>query len=407
MDGMTLRVQAVSGDAWRGPAGLARVAVRSLSLSGFRNYTSARLQLDGRPVVLTGDNGAGKTNLLEALSFFAPGRGLRGARLGDVSRHDADEGAGWAVAAVLDAPHYSEMPVRIGTGLSAFPEGQQPQRRVVRIGGVNQSSSSALLQVLGVIWLTPEMDRLFADGKSGRRQFFDRLVLGFDAEHGGRLNAYEKARQERSRLLFGELQGRRADPNWLDALEAAMAEHGVAVAAARQEARSLLRPALVPSHGPFPRAELALEGELENGLGSSPAIDVEDSFREALRSGRRRDREAGRALQGPHRSDLLVWHGESMTPAAICSTGQQKALLISIILANARLMTARATPPLLLLDEVAAHLDERRRAALFDAIGDLGVQAWMTGADCGLFSALGGRAQYFTAARGSIREAAH
>ena len=407
MDGMTLRVQAVSGDAWRGPAGLARVAVRSLSLSGFRNYTSARLQLDGRPVVLTGDNGAGKTNLLEALSFLAPGRGLRGARLGDVSRHDADEGAGWAVAAVLDAPHYSEMPVRIGTGLSAFPEGQQPQRRVVRIGGVNQSSSSALLQVLGVIWLTPEMDRLFADGKSGRRQFFDRLVLGFDAEHGGRLNAYEKARQERSRLLFGELQGRRADPNWLDALEAAMAEHGVAVAAARQEALRLLQQALAASQGPFPRAELALEGELENGLGSSPAIDVEDSFREALRSGRRRDREAGRALQGPHRSDLLVWHGESMTPAAICSTGQQKALLISIILANARLMTARATPPLLLLDEVAAHLDERRRAALFDAIGDLGVQAWMTGADCGLFSALGGRAQYFTAARGSIREAAH
>ena len=377
--------------------------MRWVSVTDFRCYAQARLNLDGRPVVLTGENGAGKTNLLEALSFLAPGRGLRWSRLSEVTRIGAPSRA-WAVAASLDAPCISAEPLRVSTGL--LPEaGHGAERRTVRIDGVTQSSSAVLLQLLAIVWLTPDMDRLLTDGAGGRRQFFDRLALGFDAGHGARLNAYERARQERSRLLRDELTGRRADPAWLDALEGAMAEHGVAVAASRCEALQRLTQALESQPGPFPRAVLALDGLLEGQLFSSAAVDVEDRFRAVLASGRRRDREAGRALEGPHRSDLLVWHGETMTPAGDCSTGQQKALLIAIVLANARLIADAGTTPILLLDEVVAHLDARRRAALFDAITDLGAQAWMTGADGVLFEALGARAQYFTVSGGTVRDA--
>lgn len=378
------------------------VAVRWVSVTDFRCYAQARLMLDGRPVVLTGDNGAGKTNMLEALSFLAPGRGLRWARLSEITRIGASSQA-WAVAAGLDAPHLSTEPLRVSTGL--LPEaGQASEKRAVRIDGVTQTSSAGLSKLLTFVWLTPDMDRLFADGASGRRQFFDRLALGFDAGHGARLNAYERARQERSRLLRDEMSGRRADPVWLDALEAAMAEHGVAVAASRCEALQRLTRALESDTGPFPRAIMALDGLLEGQLFDMAAVDVEDRFRAVLASGRRRDREAGRALEGPHRSDLLVWHGETMMPAGDCSTGQQKALLIAIVLANARLLAQAGATPVLLLDEVVAHLDARRRAALFDAIADLGVQAWMTGTDRALFDALDARAQYFTVTGGAVLE---
>lgn len=382
------------------------VAVRWLSVTDFRCYTQARLNLDGRPVVLTGENGAGKTNLLEALSFLAPGRGLRWARLSDVTRIGAP-GRIWAVAAGLAAPHTAAEPMRLSTGL--LPEtgaGQTAEKRTVRIDGVTQSSSAILSRLLPVVWLTPDMDRLFTEGASGRRQFFDRLAQGFDAGHGSRLNAYERARQERSRLLRDEMTGRRADPAWLDALEAAMAEHGVAVAASRCEALQRLTQALEVQSGPFPHALLALDGLLEGMLADAPAVDVEDCFRGVLLAARRRDKEAGRALEGPHRSDLLVWHGETMMPAGDCSTGQQKALLIAIVLANARLVAATGATPLLLLDEVAAHLDARRRAALYDTICDLGAQAWMTGTDHGLFDALGARAQYFSVREGAVFDAA-
>ncbi len=382
------------------------VAVRWLSVTDFRCYSHARLNLDGRPVVLTGENGSGKTNLLEALSFLAPGRGLRGARLSEVTRHGAASQA-WAVAAGLDAPQLSPGPVRLSTGLLPASEGgRAPERRTVRIDSVAQSSSAVLAQLFSVVWLIPDMDRLFAEGASGRRQFFDRLALGFDAGHGARGNAYERARQERSRLLRLELAGQRADPLWLDALEDAMAAHGTAVAASRCEALHRLARALEAPSGPFPRAVLALDGLLENMLADTPAVDVEDRFRAILRAARRRDREAGRALEGPHRSDLLVWHGDAMTPAGDCSTGQQKALLIAIVLANARLLAEAGAAPLVLLDEVAAHLDARRRAALYDAISDLGAQAWMTGTDPAMFDALGRRAQYFNVADGEVFEAA-
>jgi|GWRWMinimDraft_9_1066018.scaffolds.fasta_scaffold00046_22 DNA replication and repair protein RecF len=382
------------------------VVVRWLNVTDFRCYTQARLNLDGRPVVLTGENGAGKTNLLEALSFLAPGRGLRWARLSEVTRIGAPAHA-WAVAASLDAPHISDTPMRVSTGmLPALGGGPVTERRTVRIDGASQSSSTILAQFLAVSWLTPDMDRLFAEGASGRRQFFDRLTLGFDTSHGTRLNAYERARQERSRLLRNEMSGHRADPAWLDALEAAMAEHGVAVAASRCEALRRISEALEAHSGPFPHALLALDGLLEDMLADSPAVDVEDRFRAILSAARRRDKEAGRALEGPHRSDLLVWHGETRMPAGDCSTGQQKALLISIVLANARLLAQTGATPLLLLDEVVAHLDAPRRAALYDAISDLGAQAWMTGTDKSLFEAMGARAQYFTVTDGAVFAAA-
>jgi len=381
-------------------------AVRWLNVTDFRCYTRARLNLDGRPVVLTGENGAGKTNLLEALSFLAPGRGLRWARLSEVTRIGAPAQT-WAVAVSLDAPHIADAPLRVSTGMLPAPDGgHATERRTVRIDGTAQSSSAILAQFLAVSWLTPDMDRLFAEGASGRRQFFDRLTLGFDTGHGARLNAYERARQERSRLLRDEMAGRRADPAWLDALEAAMAEHGVAVAASRCEALRRISEALEAHSGPFPHALLALDGLLEDMLADSPAVDVEDRFRAVLSAARRRDKEAGRALEGPHRSDLLVWHGETRMPAGDCSTGQQKALLISIVLANARLLAETGATPLLLLDEVVAHLDARRRAALYDAISDLGAQAWMTGTDKSLFEAMGARAQYFTVTDGAVFDAA-
>ncbi len=381
------------------------VAVRWLNVTDFRCYAQARLNLDGRPVVLTGENGAGKTNLLEALSFLAPGRGLRWARLSEVTRIGAPAQT-WAVAASLDAPHITGMPMRISTGLQPAEAGQATERRTVRIDGASQSSSAILAQFLAVSWLTPDMDRLFAEGASGRRQFFDRLTLGFDSGHGARINAYERARQERSRLLRDEMTGRRADPAWLAALEAAMAEHGVAVAASRCEALQRLAQALEVHSGPFPHALLALDGLLEDMLADAPAVDVEDRFRAVLAAARRRDKEAGRALEGPHRSDLLVWHGETRMPAGDCSTGQQKALLISIMLANARLLAESGVTPLLLLDEVVAHLDARRRAAFYDAICDLGAQAWMTGTDRSLFEAMGARAQYFTVMDGAVFDTA-
>ena len=378
------------------------MAVRWLKVTDFRCYAQARMDLDGRPVVLTGENGAGKTNLLEALSFLAPGRGLRWARLSEVTRIGGGASV-WSVAASLSSQQAGGVPTRISTGLLA---GTAAERRTVRIGGETQSSSAALAQFLSVIWLTPDMDRLFAEGATARRGFFDRVTQGFDAGHGKRLNAYERARQERSRLLREELSGHRADPSWLDALEAAMAEHGVAIAASRCEALQRISLALEANSGPFPHALLALDGLLEDMLASTPAVDVEDNYRAILAAARRRDREAGRALEGPHRSDLLVWHGETRMPAGDCSTGQQKALLISIVLANAWLLAEGGAAPLLLLDEVVAHLDAKRRTALYDFICQLGAQAWMTGTDKSLFEAMGARAQYFTVTHGAVRDAA-
>jgi len=374
-----------------------RLAIRSLALTDFRNHAQLRLALDGRPVVLTGDNGAGKTNLLEALSFLAPGRGLRRARLSEVTRSGSEHGA-WAVAAALAAEGAQ---IRLGTGLAPGGNGAAAERRVVRIDGAPQSGTAALAQVLSVVWLTPEMDRLFDDAAANRRRFFDRLAFGLDAGHASRLNAYERALRERSRLLRDGC----TDAAWLDATEAAMAGNGVAVAAVRRETLARLGAALdTAGQGPFPRPGLALEGLLESWLDDSAALDAEDRFARLLWQNRGRDAQAGRALDGPHRSDLAVRHGDTGMPAAACSTGQQKALLIAIVLANARMLKSVAAAPILLLDEVAAHLDTGKRAALFDAIEALGAQAWLTGADRFVFAAMGERAQHFSLADGQISE---
>ena len=380
------------------------VAVRRLVLADFRGYGAARLQVSAAPVVLFGPNGAGKTNLLEALSFLAPGRGLRRARLGEIDRRlrtpegalGEPAGGAWAIHASLETP---EGALEIGTGREAS---ETSERRVLLIDGESAKSQAALARHLGVVWLTPAMDRLFVEGGSARRRFLDRLVYGFDAEHAQRVSAYEQAMRERARLLRdGPL-----DASWLTALEGTMAETGIAIAAARRETVARLDQASAEAIGPFPATRLALTGEIEALLERLPALGAEDEMRTRLKELRRQDAESGTTLLGPHRSDLAVRHAITGMPAAEGSTGEQKALLIAIVLAHARLQAAlRDRAPLLLLDEVAAHLDPARRGALFGEILWLGGQAWLTGTDAALFEGLRGRAQFFSVADAALAPA--
>ncbi len=392
-----------SRDASHGVAGAsapaATLAVTRLSLSAFRCYEQLRLDVEPRNVVLTGPNGAGKTNLLEALSFLAPGRGLRRAQLGEPDRHDAEgriTGA-WAVAAVLATP---AGPIGIGTGRDATRDSEGgPERRIVRIDGMAQSAQKHLAEQANVVWLTPEMDRLFADGPAARRRFLDRMVYGFDPEHTSRILAYDHRLRERARLLA---EGA-ADAAWLDALEDGMAAHGVAIAAARAHVAARLDRAGANGVGSFPYARLAMTGEIDRWLAEGPALAAEDRMRERLAASRPRDAEDGGAAAGPHRSDLQVRYGEPNQPAAACSTGEQKALLLSILLSLGRELAAeRGRPPLLLLDEVVAHLDGQRRAALYDELAALGAQAWLTGTDDELFAGLRSSAQFFRVTNGMV-----
>ena len=376
--------------------------VSRLDLTGFRNYAALRLDVAARPVVLTGANGAGKTNLLEALSFFAPGRGIRKAPLPEVARLSGGVSAvGWAVAIQIDGP---DGVVSLGTGLEARAEGGAA-RRSVRIDGEPARGQAAFAEHLCVVWLTPDMDRLFMEGGSARRQFVDRMVYGFDAEHARRLATYEQAMRGRQRLLRDNV----GDSAWLSAEEEIMAATGVALAAARREVVARLDAAIAEEdnmrEAPFPRARLSFEGEVEGWLDTGPALEAEDRLRVALAAGRARDSEAGRALHGAHRSDLIVQHCGKDMSAALCSTGEQKALLIAIVLAHARLLgLARGAAPVILLDEVAAHLDEGRRIALAERILALGAQAWLTGTDTRLFEAFNGQAQTFEVSSGSVRQ---
>jgi DNA replication and repair protein RecF len=390
------------------PSGDAPLAVRRLVLTEFRNYRRLRLTAEARPVVLTGANGAGKTNLLEALSYLAPGRGLRRARLAQVARR-TPEGASpeavsetaWAVSATLAGP---QGPVEIGTGREPprAGDGQGAEKRLVRIDGAPAKSQGELARLLSVTWLTPEMDRLFLDAGAARRRFLDRLVYGFVAGHAASVSAYQRALRERNRLL----RDGAGDGVWLSALEADMAEAGVAVAAGRRHVVGRLNQVSRNHVGVFPRAQVAIEGALEDWLEELPALAAEDRFRARLHEGRRRDAEAGGAALGPHRSDFAVRHAGHELPAASCSTGEQKALLIAIVLATARLLALdRGAPPILLLDEVVAHLDETRRAALFDEICALRVQAWLTGTDRSLFAGLEGRAQFMAVEAGDVTPA--
>ena len=369
-------------------------AVTKLSLTDFRGYAGLRLELSTESVVLTGANGAGKTNMLEALSLLSPGRGLRRAKLCEMGRLDAT--SGFAVAARLAT---RDGCLEVGTGF--VPAGSDGvERRQVRIDGVNVSGPQALADIATVTWLTPQMDRLFIESASGRRRFLDRLTYSLDPAHSGRVNAYEKAMRERNRLL----KSGDGEPSWFTALEQTMAEWGTAVAAARREMLARLTAALAEGiEAPFPSAGLRVEGRLENWLDEMPALAVEDRFRALLAESRRLDLAAGITLDGPHRSDLCVHHLDRDMPAALCSTGEQKGLLVAITLAHARLLSARrGLVPMLLLDEIAAHLDRARREALFRLLKMLGAQVWMTGTDRYLFDSIHGEAQFFTVREGRV-----
>ncbi|WP_375422606.1 DNA replication/repair protein RecF [uncultured Sphingomonas sp.] len=333
-----------------------------LVLTDFRNHPALTLAPGAGFVVLTGANGAGKTNILEAVSLLAPGRGLRRASLGDMARADGPGGFGVAAAVIGD--------VEIATGTLA----SAPERRIVRIQGAT-ATANTLADWLTILWLTPAMDRLFVEPAGERRRFLDRLTLALHPAHAHHATRYEAAMRARTRLLTDDMP---ADPDWLAALEAQMAEHGGALAAARDDTVTLLAARLADSaDASFPRAGLALEGWAATDLAH------------ALRQNRARDAAAGRALVGPHRVDLVVTHLDKSRAAALASTGEQKALLLGIVLAHAELVADRTgRRPVLLLDEVAAHLDPARRGALFDRLRGIG-QVWMTGAEEALFAAIG------------------
>lgn len=376
------------------------LAVTRLTLTDFRNYAAERIEVAPRPVVLTGANGAGKTNVLEALSYLTPGRGLRGVRLPELARIGG--GGGWSVAARIETPSGV---AAVGTGIEGraadSDDDEGAERRVVRIDGAPARGPAALADLIRVVWLTPQMDRLFTEGRSDRRRFLDRLVLGYDPEHGRRVGAYERVTRERLKLL----RDGGGDDSWLTALEGRMAEATVAIAAARREAVMRLRGALAAGIGPFPRAELTVRGLAEDLLGEHAAVEVEGRLQALLRRSRTADRDANRTQEGAHRADLEVVHLAKGLPAALCSTGEQKALLVAVVLADARLQAVhRGAPPLLLLDEVAAHLDETRREALFDEILALGSQAWMTGTDRALFERLTGKALFLGVAQGKVTD---
>jgi DNA replication and repair protein RecF len=364
----------------------ARSAVKRLILHNFRSYAELDLDSGPRSVALSGPNGAGKTNLLEAISLLAPGRGLRRAPHAELARLPGD--GSWAVAADVDGPLGA---VRLGTGV----EPQLGEARKSRIDGEPVGSAGAFAPHLRLVWLTPAMDGLFAGSASDRRRFLDRLVLAGDPEHGARVTALERGLRNRNRLLEDE----RPDKAWLDAVEREIAGTATAVAAARMETVGRLA-ALIAANGAgsaFPCATLLLEGTLETALAGAAATRVEDDYRVRLGQARPRDRYAGRTLEGPHLTDLAVGEAATGMPAHRCSTGEQKALLIGIVLAHARLVAhVTGSAPVLLLDEVAAHLDPGRRRALFEALEAIGAQAWLTAADAACFAELGEEALRLT-----------
>ncbi len=382
-----------------------RPRVRRLVLGDYRSYPALDLPLSGAPVVLAGHNGAGKTNLLEALSFFTPGRGFRRAELAECAR-DAGPG-GWAVSvAVEDAGRVVEA-VQLGTGL-APSDGIAAASRRCRIDRAAVPSAKSFAEHLRVVWLTPAMDGLFAGPSSERRRFLDRIVLTVDSEHGTRVSALERALRNRNRVLEEGRQAGRIDAAWAEAAEREVASLGVAVAAARHETVTRLA-SLIALHrdpaSPFPWADVSVVGGVEALVANHPALDAEDRYRALLRDTRGRDAAAGRTSIGPHLSDLAVRHGPKDAEAARSSTGEQKALLVGLVLASARLVTAMSgIAPLVLLDEIAAHFDPVRREALYTELQALGGHVFMTGADPALFAELRD-AERFEVVPGAVRAA--
>ncbi len=382
--------------------------ITTLTLTDFRSYAAARLEPNSAITVLHGANGAGKTNVLEGLSLFTPGRGLRGATAPEMGRREPGERSGraWAVAAVLTTDGDE---VKLGTGVQSAGGA----RRVVRIDG-ETAPPGRLLDHLRPVWATPEQDRLFSDARADRLKFFDRLVFAADPDHAAHVAAYEKALRERLRLLVDGAEGRAADPLWLDALEVRLGQSGAAAALSRAGALNDLQ-AAIDARGdrPFPQADLGLTGEAETmAAEGTDAEAIAASIREGLSRSRARDAAAGRSLFGPHRSDLIALHREKNRPAAEGSSGEQKALVLNLVLAQLNRLTGalvipdatkpRAGTPLLLLDEAPAHLDAARRAALFDEVEALGLQAFMTGTEPELFAPLRGRAGFVRVEGGAL-----
>jgi len=368
--------------------------VRRLTLGDFRSYAALDCRFESAMIALFGENGAGKTNLLEALSLFSPGRGLRRAELAECARRGGPGGFAGSIEVEIDGAT-----TQLGHGLTASGE------RLFRIDREPATSARAFADYVRVLWLTPAMDGLFSGPAGERRRFLDRLALGVDAEHGARANRLERALRNRNRLLEEGVSDRR----WLDAAEQEIAALGVAVAAARRETVSRLAALIAAGRddaSSFPWADVTIEGELEQRLGLEPALVVEEWYRGELAASRRRDAAAGRTLIGPQASDLAVRHGPKNEAARACSTGEQKALLMGLTLAHAKLVDAMTgQAPILLLDEVAAHFDVKRREALYDELQALGGQVWMTGADPALFEPLRGRAELLLVTPGRITSA--
>ena len=353
--------------------------VRRLTLTNFRNYHAAALDAGAKTIVLVGPNGAGKTNLIEAISFLAPGRGLRRATVDEVAFAEGD--GSWAVSAEIEGALGL---ATLGTGIERPPEEGAAPLRKFRIDREPAASAAAFADHLRVVWLVPAMDSLFAGAPSERRRFLDRLALAVDAEHGTRVNALERSLRSRNRLL----EDVRPDAHWLDAVEHETAELAVAVAGLRVETVRRLESVLAArGDAAFPPAEIALDGWMEKLIPAHPAGEIEERYRAVLRDNRARDAAAGRTLDGPHLTDLAVSYAAKGIAAADASTGEQKALLIGLVLAHARLIgDMSGFAPVLLLDEVVAHLDPARRAALHGELAALGAQVWMTGADPALFA---------------------
>lgn len=364
--------------------------IRRLSLTDFRNHEDTAIDIDAAMIVLAGENGAGKTNILEAVSLLSPGRGLRRAALLEMARQAG--GGGFGISARLAATPRGVADLSLGTAI----EVAVPARRKVNVNGA-AAAAAVLGEWLSVLWLTPAMDRLFVEGSGARRRFLDRLVLALYPGHGAHATRYEAAMRARNRLLCEERGG---EAGWLDALEDAMATHGAAIDCARRDlVAALATAASEVADGPFARPELALAGEIQGGWGS-------DALRTTLAKSRRRDARAGRTMSGPHRDDLQVSHGSSGRAAGKCSTGEQKALLLGLVLAHGDLIAARrGQRPILLLDEVAAHLDPLRRAALFTRLENDGGQVWMTGTEASLFDAVSASATRLRVSEGIVTRA--
>lgn len=373
--------------------------IRRLTLTNFRSYRAQQIAVAQRLVVLTGPNGAGKTNLIEAISYLSPGRGLRRAMLSEAAFAEGD--GSWAVSAQVEGALGL---ATLGTGIEP-PAAQPGETRKCRIDGETVGSAAAFADHLGVIWLTPAMDQLFMGPASERRRFLDRFALAIDASHNARVSALERSLRARNRLL----ENPRPDAQWLDAAEHETAELAVAVAAGRSETVRQLAAVLARRRDDnhFPAARIALEGALEAGLRHRPAAEIEDEYRAILKANRARDAAAGRTLEGPHLSDLKVFYEAKGIAAADGSTGEQKALLIGLILAHANLIAEmNGNAPVLLLDEIVAHLDPGRRRALYDQLDRLGAQVWMTGADPAAFADVSARADVIDVAPGRAQRAA-